>query len=57
MTTNKSVIIRPVAMGDQADWDVLYRGYAGFYEVAQSDEMRDRVWSWLHDTGAESEGL
>jgi GNAT superfamily N-acetyltransferase len=57
MSTNKSVTIRPVAMGDRTDWDVLYRGYADFYEVTQSDEMRDRVWSWLHDKGAESEGL
>ena len=57
MTTNKSVTIRLVAMGDRANWDVLYRGYADFYEVAQSDEMRDKVWSWLHDKDAESEGL
>ena len=57
MTTNKSVTIRPVAMGDRANWDVLYSGYADFYEVAQTDEMRDKVWSWLHDKDAESEGL
>ncbi|WP_415233637.1 GNAT family N-acetyltransferase [Pseudorhodobacter sp.] len=57
MTKAKKVIIRPVALGDRAGWDDLYRGYAAFYKVTQSDQMRDRVWSWLHDPSAESQGL
>ena len=57
MTKINNVTIRPVALGDRAGWDDLYRGYAAFYKVTQSDEMRDRVWSWLHDADAESEGL
>jgi GNAT superfamily N-acetyltransferase len=52
-----TVIVRPVASGDRAQWDVLYQGYADFYQVTQTDEMRDRVWSWLHDAAAESCGL
>lgn len=52
-----SVTVRPVAATDRAQWDVLYQGYADFYQVEQTDEMRDRVWSWLHDPAAESCGL
>jgi len=52
-----NVSIRPVELKDKAEWSALYQGYADFYKVNQTDEMRDRVWSWLHDTNAESEGL
>lgn len=52
-----SVNVRPVAAGDRAQWDGLYHGYADFYQVVQTDEMRDRVWSWLQDPAAESCGL
>jgi ribosomal protein S18 acetylase RimI-like enzyme len=31
----------------RADWDRLYAGYAAFYEVEQTAEMRDRVWGWI----------
>lgn len=47
---------RPVE-ADRADWDRLYAGYASFYGVAQTAEMRDRVWSWIHDPGHEVEGF
>lgn len=49
--------IRPLAPADRAAWDGLYAGYAAFYGVAQTDEMRDRVWSWLMDAGHGTEGL
>lgn len=52
-----SVSIRPVAAGDRAGWNRLYAAYAEFYRVAQTDEMRDRVWSWLHDPAHETHGL
>lgn len=52
-----SVRIRPVAQSDRAGWDALYQGYAEFYRVTQTPEMRDRVWAWLHDPSATSEGL
>ena len=32
---------------DFARWRELYRGYADFYEVAQTEEQAARVWSWL----------
>lgn len=54
---SRQVSIRPVATGDRAGRDRLYSGYAEFYRVAQTDEMRDRVWSWLHDPAHETHGL
>lgn len=31
----------------RADWDRLYSGYATYYKVEQTPEMRDRVWNWI----------
>ncbi|MDB5523974.1 MAG: putative acetyltransferase [Rhizobium sp.] len=31
----------------RADWDRLYAGYAVYYKVEQTAEMRDRVWGWI----------
>lgn len=49
--------IRPPEQDDRPAWDVLYAGYADFYRVTQTPEMRDRVWSWIHDRAHETEGL
>ena len=49
--------ILPVEQRHRADWDRLYAGYAEFYRVTQTPEMRDRVWSWLHDPAHETNGL
>ena len=49
--------IVPVEQRHRADWDRLYAGYAEFYRVTQTQEMRDRVWSWLHDPAHETNGL
>ena len=35
----------------------LYAGYADFYQVVQTAEMRDTVWSWLHDKTHEVKGF
>jgi len=51
------MIPRRVAAGDRADWGVLYAGYASFYGVEQTEEMRDRVWSWLMDDAHEVDGF
>ena len=32
-------------------------GYAAFYRVEQTAQMRAKVWGWLHDPGHEVEGL
>ncbi len=31
----------------RAEWDRLYAGYAAYYKVEQTAEMRDRTWSWI----------
>lgn len=55
--TVSNLEIRTIRVGDRAQWDELYAGYAKFYGVAQTPAMRDVVWSWLHDEGAEVRGL
>ena len=45
-------IVRPAAR-HRARWDELYAGYAAFYKVEQTQEMRDRVWSWIGDSAHE----
>lgn len=49
--------IRQPQAADFANWVKLYAGYAAFYGVAQTDEMRARVWSWLLDPGHPVRGL
>jgi len=49
-------IVRP-EQKHRADWDRLYRGYADFYKVEQTQEMRDRVWSWLQDSAHAVKGF
>jgi GNAT superfamily N-acetyltransferase len=41
--------IRPLAPDDKAAWEILFKGYADFYRVEQSAQMRETVWGWLHD--------
>lgn len=50
-------LIRRLAEADRPAWDALYAGYAAFYGLAQTPEMRDRVWSWLTDPAHEEEAL
>ncbi len=51
------ITIRPVRAEDRAAWDVLYQGYATFYKVDQTADMRDRVFGWLMDADHTSNGL
>ena len=52
-----TITIRPVAATDRAAWGQLYAAYAEFYEVTQTEEMRDRVWVWLMDPDHEVMGF
>ncbi len=52
-----SITIRPVTSGDRAAWGRLYAAYAAFYNVTQTEAMRDRVWGWLMDADHEVTGL
>ncbi len=47
----------PLEARHRAAWDRLYAGYAAFYGVNQTDEMRDRVWGWLMDPTHEVKGF
>lgn len=49
--------IRPLTPADRPDWERLYAGYAAFYKVDQTAEMRATVWGWLMDAGHEVNGL
>lgn len=49
--------IRPPQATDRAAWDMLYQGYADFYQVLQTAEMRERVWGWLLDPAHECQCL
>jgi GNAT superfamily N-acetyltransferase len=53
----QSLAVRPARAEDFAQWRVLYRGYADFYMVQQSDAMAAQVWSWIHDPTHEVQGL
>lgn len=47
------VKIVPLVERHRADWERLYAGYAEFYKVTQTPEMRAKVWSWIHDPAHE----
>jgi GNAT superfamily N-acetyltransferase len=49
--------IRAPQTADHTAWDRLYQGYAAFYQVVQTAEMRQRVWSWLQDPSHECQCL
>ena len=48
-----TVRVLPAEPRHRAEWDALYAGYAAFYRVTQTPEMRDRVWSWIGDPAHE----
>ena len=43
----KTLEIRRLATRDKPDWERLYAGYAQFYKVSQTQQMRETVWGWL----------
>ncbi|WBV42508.1 GNAT family N-acetyltransferase [Pseudoroseomonas cervicalis] len=45
--------ILPLAPQHRAEWERLYQGYAEFYRVTQTPEMREKVWGWIHDPAHE----
>ncbi len=51
------VTTRPLIPQDRPEWEVLYAGYAAFYKVTQTAEMRAIVWGWLMDAGHSTSGL
>ena len=51
------MIVRGVSEADRTAWDALYQGYAQFYDVLQTPEMRAHVWGWLMDPSHEVNGF
>lgn len=39
------------------DWERLYAGYAAFYKVEQTAQMRETVWRWVFDQDNELQAL
>ncbi|MFY0648329.1 GNAT family N-acetyltransferase [Sulfitobacter geojensis] len=54
---NSHITTRPLKATDRAEWDNLYQGYATFYKVEQTADMRDRVFGWLMDAEHTSNGI
>lgn len=50
-------LARALRPEDEEAWRRLYRGYADFYGVEQTDGMAARVWGWLHDESHEVNAL
>ncbi|MBO1074154.1 GNAT family N-acetyltransferase [Roseomonas marmotae] len=49
--------ILPIEEGHREAWEALYAGYAAFYRVEQTPEMRARVWGWLMDPAHDVKGF
>ncbi|MEU6975558.1 MULTISPECIES: GNAT family N-acetyltransferase [unclassified Streptomyces] len=49
--------VRAATTEDFTQWRALYRGYAEFYRVEQTDEAAEQVWAWIHDAGHEVNAL
>ncbi|HUE11911.1 MAG TPA: GNAT family N-acetyltransferase, partial [Steroidobacteraceae bacterium] len=47
----------PLRLEHRPEWERLYAGYAAFYKVEQTPEMRGTVWRWIFDTENELEAL
>ncbi|HLS69378.1 MAG TPA: GNAT family N-acetyltransferase [Kiloniellales bacterium] len=53
----KALSIVPPEEQHREEWERLYSGYAAFYKVQQTPEMRARVWGWIQNRDHEVEGL
>jgi GNAT superfamily N-acetyltransferase len=51
------IAVRTLREEDRPDWERLYEGYAAFYKVTQTPEMRQTVWSWIMNPSMEVEGF
>jgi len=41
--------IRPVSLGERADWERLWTGYIEFYKASVPPQTYDVTWARLHD--------
>ncbi len=45
------ITIRPVLQSEREPWEVMFEGYADFYNVTLADGAADSVWGWIFDEG------
>ncbi len=57
MAATTDIRVVPLAPEHRADWEKLFAGYADFYKVDQTPQMREQVWTWHFDPDHESEAL
>ena len=43
------IVVGELSLQDKAQWQVLYHGYAEFYQLPMNQEILDTVWSWIFD--------
>jgi GNAT superfamily N-acetyltransferase len=51
------ISITPVLPEDLPRWRELYRGYTDFYSFPVTEDVYERVWSWIHDPSRETRCL
>src|SRR5580700_1524166 len=51
----QSYRVVPLGPEHRPDWERLYAGYAAFYKVEQTPQMRETVWRWIFDEDNELE--
>jgi len=52
-----TISVARLETADRAAWEVLYYGYAEFYQVPMNDQILDTVWGWIHDDSNPFYGL
>ena len=45
----QSIQTRKANKDDLTAWSKLYDGYASFYKVHMDDQIKERLWDWIHD--------
>lgn len=48
--------IRPIEPADEPRWRELFGSYREFYKLPASEDVVDRVWTWLNDPDHETHG-
>jgi hypothetical protein len=52
-----TISVGPISVDDRDQWELLYYGYAEFYQVPMTEEILDTVWGWIHDSANPFFGL
>ena len=41
--------VEELNVADKEQWQLLYRGYADFYQMPMNENILESVWSWIFD--------